>query len=890
MVSGKKSEWGFRGLAALRIGLILVIPWAWITGCVGGDEQNRAKELSADLELVESASSALTWSPAGVSITLSPGSDATQRVTFTSSEKRDLTNLVVDVTPDLRNFVSVTPSAITRLRPGDSFALDVDIGVPEGTAPGGYDGTIRIRSGNRTIATPLPISLTVVDGLTEEFGEEGGTIEVLDPNSPIYGARIEMPAGAIPAGESVKITLRYSDELPAPPPPEALVVSKVFELVKNVPYDFKVPASVTVPLDGYAIQLDEIPLIFYWNTVYEKYIPVILTNVDRSSGTVTFQTFHFTRFVALSSPGAQFTATLFDADTKFRPGEDGFFHPNFGTNQRPRGNCLGMAHYSEWYFSRKKSEDGAGLFSKYREGVVDDWRDDVTARELIAQSGARANQSYSWWSMTTNLSLSSGDAALALWTALNITKEPQTLLLTEWIFSDNPGSHAVTVYRWNSAERQFEIYDNNCPGVQATLKWNPLTGLLHSYSGCKPPFDITHYAFHPSGTYLDTSEFEPLYQGAEQGWASSDFARIEILEPRLDPNLNVEVDGFAEVMIRGVVTEGHERLDWVHIFVNSIETAIVPISRNTLGFEFALGQLPEGISEVVVYARNQTPVNYSFYDGFSRFTITVREPAIEVQVAALDGSGCTDYGACGVVAEYGGNVDVSSLLLQIDWGDGSTTELRTIAACVSAGDCMDLGDGRIRIWKLYAGPGRYAATVSHAVASGPSYSQGVVFDVNETKPLGLTATAGDARVDLSWANLDADGYNICRATQPVAEFDSCSVYAGGTLILDVGAPPRWFGGLTNGTTYHFRLEALFGKDRLVSDGAFATPQGGVVPPTGGVLNDTGITVCGNRFGRDPLSVRGGGGTRTGRAFREGCARTGRTTPQDRGRWSGFRFH
>jgi len=226
--------------------------------------------------------------------------------------------------------------------------------------------------------------------------------------------------------------------------------------------------------------------------------------------------------------------------------------------------------------------------------------------------------------------------------------------------------------------------------------------------------------------------------------------------------------------------------------------------------------------------------NYYFRDDAAAFfELLVGQPPPDLSVSTTEAGPCDEFGVCGLLLDTSGIDDRASVQLEVEWGDGSSSGFRSIAACVSAGDCVDLGDGRIRLWKLYAGPGRYSVTVTHALGEGPSYSQAIVFDVRGAVPLGLVATAGDARVDLSWANVGADRYNVCRATQAVATFDSCSVYAGGTLILNVGAPPRWFGGLTNGTTYHFRVEALFGNDRLVSESASATPVvvgGGPVIP------------------------------------------------------------
>ncbi len=229
-----------------------------------------------------------------------------------------------------------------------------------------------------------------------------------------------------------------------------------------------------------------------------------------------------------------------------------------------------------------------------------------------------------------------------------------------------------------------------------------------------------------------------------------------------------------------------------------------------------------------------------------------------VRVSLTNNETCQEYGVCAVVLDIDDWVDSSSIVVEIEWGDGTTLSSQTLADCVNVGACQHLGNGRYRAWKVYseAGEGAYPVRVRYGAFGEEPVVESFFANVTATKALGLTATPGDARVELSWANLGADRYNVCRATQPVAEFDSCSVYAGGTLLLDVGTPPRGFEGLTNGTTYHFRVEAKFGKERLISQGASATPVAVVAPPAGGGLNDTGITFCGEALDGNNDPCRG----------------------------------
>lgn len=315
---------------------------------------------------------------------------------------------------------------------------------------------------------------------------------------------------------------------------------------------------------------------------------------------------------------------------------------------------------------------------------------------------------------------------------------------------------------------------------------------------------------------------------------------------------------------RRIVTQVTERIALVmnpptrFVVGDRVRIADVPMSVGVLNGPSGsiVGTQVPGSSGVVRSSPRYTNSGLSWYIDFDdgvdgwvweEFLETHEDDGLDVRVTFVNNETCGDYGFCSVVLDVGEWADIASIQIEIDWGDGTTLSSQTLAECLSAGACQHLGNGNYRVWKVYAEPRvtPYPLRVSYGVVGGAWVNESFSANVSVKKALELNATPGDALVDLSWANLGADRYNVCRATQPVVEFDSCSVYAGGTLLLDVGAPPRWFGGLTNGTTYHFRVEAKFGKDRLISEGASATPVALVDPPVDGGLNDTGITWSGH---------------------------------------------
>ena len=108
-----------------------------------------------------------------------------------------------------------------------------------------------------------------------------------------------VPSGAINSGQTVNITISYQDQLPGPVQSGVMQASKVIVLTKDTSDDFIIPVSVTIPYSDAQMQPGDIPAVFYWDTTYNEYLPLAITNLDRSNKIVTFQTVHFTNVVAL---------------------------------------------------------------------------------------------------------------------------------------------------------------------------------------------------------------------------------------------------------------------------------------------------------------------------------------------------------------------------------------------------------------------------------------------------------------------------------------------------------------------------------------------------------------------------------------------------------------
>jgi len=137
----------------------------------------------------------------------------------------------------------------------------------------------------------------------------------------------------------------------------------------------------------------------------------------------------------------------------------------------------------------------------------------------------------------------------------------------------------------------------------------------------------------------------------------------------------------------------------------------------------------------------------------------------------------------------------------------------------------------------------YALSLTITGTSGTiSHTASTTLLVNMAPPAGLTATAGDAQVSLSWpASVGANGYHVKRAQIDGGPYETFACPSG-TSVVDSG--------LINGTTYYYTVSATYtggpvaGGESATSVQASATPQGSTAPPA----PPTGLNARSNKPG------------------------------------------
>lgn len=457
-------------------------------------------------------------------------------------------------------------------------------------------------------------------------GSSGGTIEINDPSSPINGAKVVVPQDALDSNETVKITISYDKQLPGPLDSGVISASNVIILSKDSQSKFKEPVTVTIPYTDAQMDAGDMPAVFYWDSTYNKYVSVGVKDIDTVNKTITFTTVHFSHYVALVLKGL--AKSLNSVDSGFRPGTDGFYHPNFGSYDAPGGSSLGMANYSTWYFDNKKSVDGNGLYNKYREGDSSKWEDDVVARELISRSFIASSQQWAKIWLQKEYKLSQANTGLLLITAMQITKSPQIFLMTDQWPSPNTG-HAAVVYKFDLSTGKFYINDSNFPGEEVTIDWNINSGFSNYSKNPAYSPQFTYFGFEAFSSSSEVKEFETLYSGAESGWTSSKYQIINITSPALDASNTATVSDPNNVTITGTVTGGIATAKYLVYNVNGtngLSGQLVTLDASG-NFSFTIPNLPLSSNSIILMstddAKDATRRVPSAYAGFKEITIKV---------------------------------------------------------------------------------------------------------------------------------------------------------------------------------------------------------------------------------------------------------------------------
>lgn len=498
------------------------------------------------------------------------------------------------------------------------------------TPPPSTSNVVSISSGSKVAVT------------TQTIGSSGGTIQVTDSSSPLYGLKIVVPATA--TSEPVQFEVSYADISQITGlPSSASAASKLITIHATGSADFNqyqmfdAAIEVTLPYDSTATNDDNKPVRFYWyDSSANKLDSTGFLSEDKSAHTITFLTGSFSDFLAvevdilLSQLNGE---TSYSFDTGFRPAFDGWFIPNYGSVQTPGGMCLGMVSYAKWYYTYHYPD--TDLHAKYIEGDSAEWRDDNTAIQLAAR--AHLATSGIWSSLTQQernwATANAREVGLSWLSGMIVTGEPQLIGLKA---RDNSGTwlnyaHAVLTYGYSDG--CFQIYDPNFPGSamgdrMRTIPFDYNTGFNETYVSGKTRADnLVFNIFYHAGSKLSSTpdDYKGLYDAAQNKFqGSSTFPTITLTDENTTPEgttpIDTNSDGLRDTAaikttISGTITGGTKVITSTLVFVDNVKYT-APVVDGAFSIEVPL---LTGDNDVVILATDEN--TFSNWAGFLRDTI-----------------------------------------------------------------------------------------------------------------------------------------------------------------------------------------------------------------------------------------------------------------------------
>ncbi len=321
-----------------------------------------------------------------------------------------------------------------------------DNNSPASTTPGvstvpqrGTTGTIT--TGKAVESSPIPVT------------PQGGSFTLNQPDSPINGMVLGVPAGAYANNLEFKISYvpinkhTFGENFNPLTP-----LIKIDNGGAYADAIMEVTIPVTVPADSFAMGF-----------IYDQKTKTLqgLPTLAQTQTSITVGTRHFTDFLISMIP---LTKLKSDIDSGFRPGIDDWQFTNRGSYIAKGGHCAGQSVTALWYYVTQPDGKDLTLYNRYdnngdKPATPALWQDD----SLGYRFASTVHHDINWDSFEnefwTSLAGVNDDWTWKLFAySMQITGEPQEV----GIYSNAGGGHDMICYRVKDGN--LYIADPNYPG------------------------------------------------------------------------------------------------------------------------------------------------------------------------------------------------------------------------------------------------------------------------------------------------------------------------------------------------------------------------------------------------------------------------------------------
>ena len=351
------------------------------------------------------------------------------------------------------------------------------------------------------------------------IGTEGGEVAVDDPNSPINGTKVVIPAEALAEEEHITLSITYRDELPAETTGsrEGTLHGKyvVFETDKTDAFERLI--EITLPVDPAMIENGYIPYPKFYDPLRKIFRPLQLLEIAEDNKTLTVTANGFENMVVFyirESELFQMKERVSTGDKKilnFVPDKDGFSFWNPANFYTP-ACCYGMSSFAKdnWMYPVSR----ISLFNLFGNSS------EIDAFSLAHKEDKRIDQD------SLEIAVYSQQKLLPFFRdfLVNFEKLSNTVFaeinihaILEELDNNIPvvflyDHHAVVVYGYEVLNASsifgpqqiyFNVYDPNHPGEEKTIEW---------------------FRFMTNQPYINTVDGEKFIFGGDLSFVKSNFA------------------------------------------------------------------------------------------------------------------------------------------------------------------------------------------------------------------------------------------------------------------------------------------------------------------------------------------------------------------------------
>ncbi len=305
--------------------------------------------------------------------------------------------------------------------------------------PRGITGTIS--TGQTVESSPIPVT------------PKGGSFTLNQPDSPLNGMVLGVPAGSYADNRNFKISY-------------APIAKHNFGEAFN-------PLTPLIKIDnggGYSEEIMEVTIpvkvpadSFAMGFIYDEKTKTLsgLPTLAQNDTSITVGTRHFTDFLISMIPLVKLKK---DVDSSFRPGIDDWQFTNYGSYVAKGGHCAGQSVTALWYYVTQPDGKDLTLYGRYDNNGTKPatpalWQDDSQGYRFVSTVHHDINWASFENKFWTDLAGVNDDWTWKLFAySMQITGEPQEV----GIYSNAGGGHDMICYRVKDGN--LYIADPNYPG------------------------------------------------------------------------------------------------------------------------------------------------------------------------------------------------------------------------------------------------------------------------------------------------------------------------------------------------------------------------------------------------------------------------------------------